>query len=287
MRTSSTRRTSKLSLLSWRGWLTVSVAASVASPVRAQAVTPDSTIAKDPVVAVSLVRGILNSRKEIEAQAAAAEASAISEDSSKAAREEARENAALLRERLAEGDFRVGDRLVIEIQADTAVADTFVVRAGRMLALPGIPEVALRGVLRSEVDSFLTAQYARYVKQPSVKVSALVRLAVLGGVLKQGFYAVPSDLLVSDVIMVAGGPSGKADLEKTVILRGSDVLVKAPRVRTALRDGLTIDQLDIRSGDEIMIGEKKPGSWESKLRIGALILGLAVSIYGTTRIVGR
>ena len=248
---------------------------------------PDSTPPKAASVALPRIRGILNSRAEIENQAIAAERIAASADLSETARKEAREESALLRERLAEGDYRVGDRMVITINADTVVLDTFVVRSGTTLTLPSIPEVSLKGVLRSEVDAYLTTQYARYVKNPSVKVTSLVRLAVLGSVGKPGFYAFPSDLLVSDVIMLAGGPSGSSDLDKTVVKRGKDNLVRPARMRTALRDGLTLDQLDIRSGDELVIESKKSKSIESRLRVVTLLAGLVVSIYGASRIFSR
>lgn len=287
MRTSLTQPTSYFRLLSWWGQLAVCAAAAVASPVRAQAVVPDSTPPKAASVALPRIRGILNSRAEIENQAIAAERIAASADLSETARKEAREESALLRERLAEGDYRVGDRMVITINADTVVLDTFVVRSGTTLTLPSIPEVSLKGVLRSEVDAYLTTQYARYVKNPSVKVTSLVRLAVLGSVGKPGFYAFPSDLLVSDVIMLAGGPSGSSDLDKTVVKRGKDNLVRPARMRTALRDGLTLDQLDIRSGDELVIESKKSKSIESRLRVVTLLAGLVVSIYGASRIFSR
>src|SRR5687768_2701497 len=43
-----------------------------------------------------------------------------------------------LRERLRDGDFQVGDRIVLSVRGDSALTDTFVVRAGRTLSLPNV-----------------------------------------------------------------------------------------------------------------------------------------------------
>jgi hypothetical protein len=67
----------------------------------------------------------------------------------------------------------------------------------------------------------------------------------------------PADALLSDAVMIAGGPSGQADLAKSTVRRGNERLLRDRDVSTALSDGITLDQLDIRSGDEIVIGEKK------------------------------
>lgn len=256
-----------------------------ASPVRAQAVVPDS-VHKAPSAVVPQVRGVLLTRAEIAARAEAAERVATDEDSSEIVRQDMRDLAVMLRERLAEGDFRVGDRLVIEFQADKPVTDTVVVRSGGLVSLPGIPgipDVSLLGVVRAEANEYLTAQYARYVKTPTVKVTALVRLAVLGSVKKPGFYVMPSDLLVSDAIMIAGGPGSDAGMDKIVARRGTGEVVKARRMRAAVQDGVTLDQLDFRSGDELVVGEKR-GSFWSSLRNATPLIALAASLYGLSRV---
>ena len=58
--------------------------------------------------------------------------------------EERREYRALaegVRERLREGDFRVGDRIMLEVRGDSSLTDTFVVRAGPTLQLPNMTDI--------------------------------------------------------------------------------------------------------------------------------------------------
>ena len=95
--------------------------------------------------------------------------------------------AATIRARLRDGDFDVGDRVFISIRTDSTVADTVTVRAGRMIRLANIPDISLQGVLRSELQDYLTTQLTRYIKRPDVQTTSLVRVAVLGSVSKPGF----------------------------------------------------------------------------------------------------
>src|SRR6266702_335620 len=110
--------------------------------------------------------------------------------------------------RLHAGDFRAGDRLVIQVEEPLPVTpgggggaapkspeqqltDTFTVNGAQELTLPLLGLVPLRGVLRSELETYLTAQIATRIRNPEVHARALISVAVSGGVQKPGFYAVP------------------------------------------------------------------------------------------------
>src|SRR6266566_4950303 len=60
--------------------------------------------------------------------------------------------AAAIGARLARGDFRVGDRILLSVQGEKELSDTFTVGLGGQLTLPLIGNVPLEGVLRSERD---------------------------------------------------------------------------------------------------------------------------------------
>ena len=162
-----------------------------------------------------------------------------------------------LRARLDNGDFAAGDRVVLELRGDSAQYDTLTVRGGPALRLPNIPDVPLKGVLRSELNDYLTKYLARYIRNPEVRTESLIRLSVLGQVGKPGFYDFNSDILLTDAIMAAGGPTGTAAIERSTIRRGRAVVLAKERVRQAAQTGATLDRLGLRPGDEITVGEKK------------------------------
>ena len=185
--------------------------------------------------------------------------------------------------RLKDGDFQPGDRISLVVLGDTALSDTFTVRPGRMLQLPNIPEIALQGVLRSEFPVYLKGKLLQYLKDPQVTATPLVRLAVLGAVNRPGFYVMPATTLASDVVMAAGGPASVADISKATVRRGTVPVIDSKQMRQAFADGVSIDQLNLHSGDEILIGEKS-GGIKDALRTAGLVSGIILGIFALTRI---
>lgn len=222
------------------------------------------------------------SRDELMILAADAERQAASGGSEEARQQKLLE-ATELRERLRDGDFQVGDRIVLSVRGDSALTDTFVVRAGRTLSLPNVSEVSLAGVLRSELQGFLSKEIARYVREPVVQTSSLIRLAVLGEVIRPGFYAVGADVLVTDVIMLAGGPNSAADLRKVSVRRGAREVWTSDRIHMAMTQGTTLDQLNLRAGDELVIGERKRRGFGSVLQVVTALSAVAVGLVSLSR----
>jgi hypothetical protein len=167
-------------------------------------------------------------------------------------------DATTLRDRLANGDFQVGDRIVLYVANQPTLTDTFTVREGQILHLPGLADVSLHGVLRSELQGYLYVEISRYIRDPVVRSGSLLRLSVLGSVQRPGFYALPADMLLSDAIMHAGGLGNNADVQRTVVKRGGAVIWPAPEVQTVIKNGETLDQLNLRAGDEIDVGTSHP-----------------------------
>jgi polysaccharide export outer membrane protein len=189
--------------------------------------------------------------------------------------------------RLTEGDFQPGDQILLDVQAESTLSDTFVVNPDRTLQLPPptIGTVSLNGILRSELEAHLTEYIARFVRNPVVKASPLVRLSVQGEVTRAGFYGVPVRAMLSDALMAAGGTTHDADLKKLKINRGGETIWKDTEVRQALASNLSLDQLGLRSGDEITIGKRRTGGTVEGLRLVALVVSTAVGLYTLSRVV--
>ena len=122
--------------------------------------------------------------------------------------------AQVIRKRLAEGDFQTGHRILLFIAGDSALSDTFTVMSDQKLQLPNLPEISLAGILDSELQGYLATQLAKYIRDPSVRAQALLRVQVTGDVAKPGFYSIRTDTPVTDVVMNAGGPSQNAERGK-------------------------------------------------------------------------
>lgn len=163
----------------------------------------------------------------------------------------------LLRSRLERGDFQEGDRIVVVLEGSAPVIDTLQVRDGKRLQFSRMGELSLDGVLRSELTESVRNHLQRYLTSPNVRVTPLLPIAVLGLVAAPGFYYTPADVVLRDIIMRAGGPLVEADISKIVVRRGGEVIWSEKDVRTALSDGLSLDALHLRSGDEVLIPKRR------------------------------
>lgn len=198
---------------------------------------------------------VLTSRAELTAAAQQAERAAMS--SGGADQTKSRLIAASIRQRLTNGDFTPGDRIVLYYISDIPHTDTLVVRAGPTLQLPARASLSLAGVLRSELKEKVEAEVLKYIKAVEIEVTPLTRLGVLGEVARPGYFALRSDVPLADAIMLAGGPTATADVERSMIRRGNTEFRSADETRQAMSRGLTIDQFGLTAGDEIVIARRR------------------------------
>jgi protein involved in polysaccharide export with SLBB domain len=191
-------------------------------------------------------------------------------------RAEARSEAALIEIRIAEGDFQVGDRILLRVQGEPTLSDTFTVSGERGLDLPDIGSAPLDGVLRAELEPYISEYLARYVRSPRVQARALIPVTIVGGVVRPGFYTVPSQLQLSDVLMVAGGPTPQAELDGLRIERGGNRIWQGPALQDAIAEGRTLDQLNVRGGDRIQLPQQGGGLGSTEASVRTLTLLLAI-----------
>lgn len=186
---------------------------------------------------------------------------------------------AIAQQRLTDGDFEVGDRIALAVTGEPTLTDTFTVREGQILRLPNLPDIHLRGVLHAELQDTLAHDIASYVKNPDVHATPLVRVAVLGAVMRPGYYSSSADELVSSLFMQAGGLEQNSDLGKTVVKRGPETVYTGKELQSAMAHGETIDQLALRPGDQLVVAEHPPGGNTLRyLGIAAALAGIGASI---------
>ena len=188
--------------------------------------------------------------------------------------------------RLDRGDFRQGDRVRLQVPADTMLSGTFSVNRLRELELPGsFDNVDLRGVLYAEIDSVAREVVARYIKNPRVRARVLWPVAITGGVSAPGYYNLPPGTTLSEALMEAGGPVQSARLERIEYRRGDRNLLESARDGEARPpvEVITLADLNARASDELHVppgGGGGPGF----LRIAGVVSGLSGTIYAITRI---
>ena len=210
----------------------------------------------------------VRTRADLERLLAEYDAALASPAYSESVKRAVRADAQRVRSRLRDGDFRVGDRITLYVEGEPNLPDQVVVESGPRISLPLFGDIPLHGVLRSEISDHLTRELGRFIKDPVVRAGGLMRVSILGQVGNPGFFVVAADGLVTDALMLAGGPGANADLEKLRIERGPIELMSGPALQEAMREGLTLDQLNLQAGDQIVLPESTGGFWT---RVGAVV----------------
>jgi len=204
------------------------------------------------------------SRAELERRVTQLDALASSTAYSERARLRSAQEAATIRRRLGDGDFRVGDRIFIEIDgsaseglrgvsAPVAVRDTVTVFEGARINVRTIGEVSLAGVLRSELQGRVNAAVNEVILNSRATTRPLVRLAVFGAVARPGFYTVPMETRVDDLVMLAGGPSPDAATNEMRFQRGDTVILAPVELHTIIASGQVVGAIGLQEGDQLII----------------------------------
>lgn len=255
-------------MLRFPKFLTLSCAALIlATPGVAQTASPDSLFAR-----LASSQRAMVSRAELEQSLRDIEVVLASPGYSAVIKEQKAQEAATIRRRLAEGDIRPGDVITLAVAGAPGLSGQFTVTTDRTIIPVDAGPIPVGGLLRSEVEDYLRKEMAKFIRDPLVRAEANIRIAMFGGINKQGYFIVPASALLTDVIMspqAASGPSGNQKIEESRILRGDVVILDQDGFKQAIREAKSLDQLNLQAGDEIRVGEKRSGRTPLLAYLGA------------------
>lgn len=159
-----------------------------------------------------------------------------------------------------------GDAVRVQVWRESDLSGTFTVDDRGVVTLPLLGERAVRGLEPQELRYVLLSAYTQYLQNPSIEVTILRRINILGEVRTPGLYPVDATVSLADALAMAGGITPTADPNKIRLVRHNEVIAKGVD-QTAV-----LGASDIRSGDQIVVGQK---SWFS--RNIAVVLGSAIA----------
>ena len=167
-----------------------------------------------------------------------------------------------------------GDVLRVTIWREEDLSGEFTVDERGAVTLPMLGEQRVAGMPLSEMRDRLIAAYRVQLRNPSIEITPLRRIHVLGEVNKPDLYEVDPTISIAGVIALAGGATGSGDLNRIRVLRGGEVI----RQRIAAESALAT--ADVKSGDQIFVGQR---SWFERnstfvvstvLSLTAVVIGL-------------
>lgn len=179
---------------------------------------------------------------------------------------------------------RVGDRVLLRVDGVAQLSDTFEVAAGPSVLLPAIGPVPLAGVARDTLAAYFTGVLGKYIHDPVVHAEVLIRVGVVGEVARPGYYSVPDDLLFSDLLMHAGGPTKEANVHKMKLEREGAVRWEGDKVNEAVTGQQTLSELGFQSGDQVEIPAIVRHDPLATVQIISILVAIPTAIYAAVKI---
>lgn len=151
--------------------------------------------------------------------------------------------------------LRPGDAVRVEIWREGDLSGEFPVSVDGTVTLPLLGRQRLVDVPLEVLRDTLTAQYRVHLRNPSINITPIRRVTVLGEVQRPGLYGADPTLALAGLVALAGGATPNGSLNRIRIVREGQVL------RERVGAGETLTTADVRSGDQIIVDQK---SWFSR-----------------------
>jgi polysaccharide export outer membrane protein len=161
-----------------------------------------------------------------------------------------------------------GDVVQTTIWREKDMNGKFTVDEAGRLTLPMIGTVNVLGRPWDELRDSLLTEYAHQLKNPSVILTPLRRVQVLGEVTKPGQYFADPTTSLAGVVALAGGATPDGDLHRVRVVHNGQVVVKTTTVENLLLQG-------VHSNDQVFV-DRRP--WVE--RNAAIVASTMISAAG-------
>jgi protein involved in polysaccharide export with SLBB domain len=159
-----------------------------------------------------------------------------------------------------------GDVVRVEVWREKDLGcDCRVDEAGRLI-LPMLGVRTVTGVPWEDLRDTLLAQYARELRNPSVVVTPMRRVQVLGEVTRPGVYLADPTVSLAGLVALAGGATPGGDLHRIRVVRAGETVVRTTSVESLLLDA------GVHSNDQVFVDRR---AWIE--RNGAFVASALIS----------
>lgn len=166
--------------------------------------------------------------------------------------------------------LRPGDLIRLRIWREPDLGGDYLVNERGYVILPKIGEILVTDRSPEELRGAVLNEYLRFLRNPSIEITFLRRINILGAVRSPGLFPIDPTTTIADALALAGGaqPHGKPD-QVQLIRSGTVVTARVgPETRIA--------ELDLRSGDQLYVPERS--WWSRNTGIMATVISSVVTI---------
>jgi polysaccharide export outer membrane protein len=154
------------------------------------------------------------------------------------------------------GALHAGDLVRLRIWREPDLSGEFTITEHGDVVLPKVGLVRLEGSPQA-VKADLVKRYSEYLKNPSIDVTVLRRVNVMGAVRNPGLYNVDPTMRVADALAMAGGVDQDGKPDDVRLIRGGQP------VEVKMSEHTLLTNTPLRSGDQLFVPER---SWVNRSR---------------------
>ncbi|HEY0242593.1 MAG TPA: polysaccharide biosynthesis/export family protein [Gemmatimonadaceae bacterium] len=155
-----------------------------------------------------------------------------------------------------------GDVVRILVWREPDLSGDFIIDELGIVTLPMVGRVDVRDVPVSQVRDKLMTAYVAQLRNPSVTITPLRRVYVLGEVNKPGLYTADPTLSLAGVLALAGGATSTGDVRRIRLVRNGSV------VQTRVDPAASLVNVNIRSQDQIFV-DRRPWTDRNSALLGS------------------
>ncbi len=148
-----------------------------------------------------------------------------------------------------------GDVVKLWIWREDELSGEFLVPQTGVVVFPKIGAQPVTERPMSDLRDALLAEFQKYLRNPSIEITFLRRVNILGAVRKPGVYPLDPTMTVSMALAMAEGTTSDGRSDRVELIRDGERLIANIGQRTK------IAELPIRSGDQLFVPER---SWLSR-----------------------
>lgn len=163
-----------------------------------------------------------------------------------------------------------GDLVRIEIWREEDLSGEFPVNELGILTLPLLGEKDVNGLPIRDLRDQLIAEYRIQLRNPSIIITPLRHVHVLGQVNQPGLYMIDPTMSLAGAVALAGGASSQGDLRKLQIARDGAI------IQDGVRAEATLAQINVRSGDQIFVERR---GWFERNQTFLISTMLSVTVF--------
>ncbi len=173
-------------------------------------------------------------------------------------------------------DLRPGDRVRLNIWREPDLSGEYQVDERGEVVFPKLGAMRVTDLSADSLKQLLVHDYTAYLRDPSVEVTLLRRVNVLGAVRSPGLYQVDQTETIADVLAQAGGPTSDGKPDRVELRRDG------AKTGTRLTRDSHLFTSGVQSGDQLWVPQR---SWLSRNTglVAAALTATAIVFAATLR----